>query len=139
MEFLTDNDFQKQIQEDILDRVIDDDDSILYSAELATIAEMQSYLRARYDVVNIYNKIGTQRNALIVMYSVDILLYHIHSRIAPEQIPDIRLQRYERAIEWLKMVSNGELSPDLPLLQVGDSPVQVSVVVKSDTKQNWDF
>ena len=50
------------------------------------------------------------------MLFVDIVLYHIHSRINPRQIPEIRVDRYERAIAWLKMVTKGEVTPDLPTL-----------------------
>ena len=90
MMFLEEADFRKQIRDDTLERIIGDDASILYDAERATLAEMESYLRVRFDVAQIWNKIGTARNALIVMYAVDILLYHIHSRIAPQQIPALR-------------------------------------------------
>ena len=56
------------------------------------------------------------RNALIVTYLVDMTLYHVHSAINPQKIPDLRGIRYEAAITWLKAVSKGSLNPDLPIL-----------------------
>jgi hypothetical protein len=56
------------------------------------------------------------RNLLILMYLVDIALYHPHSRIMLNNVPQMRIIRYEQAISWLEAVSKGKLSPDLPTL-----------------------
>lgn len=113
--FLENEDINQLIRADVLNRVIDDDNSVKHTAELATIAEMESYLALKFDVKQIFNKQGTDRNSIIVMYAVDIMLYHLHSRINPRQIPALRMERYDAAIKWLTMVSEGKLSPDLPL------------------------
>ena len=139
MMFLEEADFRKQIRDDTLERIIGDDASILYDAERATLAEMESYLRVRFDVAQIWNKIGTARNALIVMYAVDILLYHIHSRIAPQQIPALRGIRYDSAIAWLKASAKGEISPDLPRIEAEGTPISAGIIIKSQPKQNFDF
>lgn len=57
------------------------------------------------------------RDQQMVMYFTDITLYHLHARIAPRNIPDLRVARYEAAIDWLKMCARGEVTPNLPLLQ----------------------
>lgn len=57
------------------------------------------------------------RDAQMVMYLIDVALFHIHSRIAPRNIPEIRVKRYDAAIEWLKLCATGEITPSLPLLQ----------------------
>jgi hypothetical protein len=57
------------------------------------------------------------RDQQMVMYLVDITLYHLHSRIAPRNIPQLRMDRYDAAIEWLKMCAKGDVSPGLPVLQ----------------------
>jgi phage gp36-like protein len=115
MIFLTDADFKKQIKTDILSAVIQADTQILNDAERATIAEITSYIALRYDAANVFNKTGDNRNALIVMFAVDILLYHIHSRLMGKETPEIRDIRYSDAIKWLKMVNAGEIFIDLPL------------------------
>jgi hypothetical protein len=56
------------------------------------------------------------RHALIKMYLIDCTLYHLHARQNPQSIPEIRLDRYDRATEWLKMCRTGKISPGLPLL-----------------------
>ena len=48
------------------------------------------------------------RNAQMVNYMIDIVLYHLHSRIAPHNIPDLRVKRYDDAIKWLKDCAKGD-------------------------------
>ncbi|CAB4126212.1 Bacteriophage Mu, Gp36 [uncultured Caudovirales phage] len=57
------------------------------------------------------------RDQQMVMFFTDITLYHLHARIAPRNIPDLRVARYEAAIDWLKMCAKGDITPNLPLLQ----------------------
>lgn len=57
------------------------------------------------------------RDQQMVLYFVDLALYHVHSRIAPRNIPDLRVKRYDDAIAWLKMCALGQITPNLPLIQ----------------------
>lgn len=57
------------------------------------------------------------RDQQMVLYLVDVILYHIHSRITPRNIPDIRVKRYDDSIAWFRKCANGELTPALPLLK----------------------
>ena len=114
MIFLSVDDFSKVIKDDILDRIINSDQTLLDDAELAVVKEMQSYINHRYDGATIFAQTGSDRNPLIVMYAVDMLLYHIHSRLNPRQISDVRRDRYDAALQFLRAIASGELSPDLP-------------------------
>jgi hypothetical protein len=78
-----------------------------------------------------YWTLGDNRNPLIKMYLIDILLYHVHSRINPRNIPELRAIRYDGnnsfqsggAIGWLKKIEKGLVSLDAPeivLTQGGD-------------------
>lgn len=140
MLFLNQDDFKKQIKADVLDRIIQNDQSILYESELASIAEMQSYLGVRFDTANIFNRTGTDRNALIVMYAVDILLYHVHSRLNPNQIPQLRVDRYDAAINWLKAAGAGTVTADLPLKPVPESTTATgNIIYSGEVKRNNRF
>ena len=57
---------------------------------------------------------GDNRNQQIVLYMVDITLYHLHSRINPRNIPQLRADRYDDATAWLKMVASGDITAALP-------------------------
>ena len=114
MGFLTNEDYKPQIRDWIRNLVTNDDPAIQTKSELAAQAEMESYLRDRYKVGEIFEAEGEARNALLVMYMVDITLYHLHSNISPENVPELRGIRYEAAINWLKAVAKGSISPNLP-------------------------
>lgn len=60
---------------------------------------------------------GDNRNQQMVSYVIDLCLYHVHSRISPRNIPDLRVKRYDDAIAWLKMAGRGEITAALPLIQ----------------------
>jgi phage gp36-like protein len=113
--FLIPTDYLTQIQPEIK-TALSADPTIWSAAELQAQEEIESYLRTTYDVGAIFGMTGTARNARLVMIMVDIVLYHINSRITPRNIPEIREIRYEQAIDWLKAVVAGRVTPDLPVL-----------------------
>jgi phage gp36-like protein len=57
------------------------------------------------------------RDQQMVLYLCDIVLFHLHTRIAPRNIPELRIKRYESAIEWLRMCAEGSVTPNLPLIK----------------------
>lgn len=114
MPFINESDYSAQIRSEILERVKNTDG--LPKAELMAQTEMESYLNGRYDVGQIFNKVGAARNHLILMYFIDITLYHLHSNISPRNVPELRAIRYEAAVDWLNRVASGKLNPDLPAL-----------------------
>lgn len=94
------------------------DPEVVEVCEDRAVAEMVGYLNKTYNVEAIFNARGADRHALILMYAVDIALYHLFSLHNPYKISDIRKDRYDRAKEWLKMVANGDITiggaPRLP-------------------------
>lgn len=118
MPFLQDTDYEVQIRTWVKQIIIQRKEDVLHKAELAAQAEMESYLRERYDVKKIFGAVDGDRNALIVLYMVDICLYHLHSNISADQIPELRIIRYNAAKDWLKDVAKGNISPDLPEKEV---------------------
>lgn len=173
---LREADFKMQIMQDQLDELIELDALVLEDSILACEAEMQSYLRSRYDVALIfatipdYNPATTYaigqsvwhldqiyisiaqtignlptnttfwqrkdtRNALIVLYAVDIALYHLHARISLNNTPELRRIRYEAAIMWLKAVNSGKISVDLPVIVPETLPNNFRVI--SQDREQW--
>lgn len=114
MPFLTETDYEVQIRQWIKQIIIQRKEDVQHQAELAAQGEIESYLRQRYDVKKIFSATGEARSALIIMYMVDIAIYHLHANTAGDLIPDLRIIRYNAAKDWLKAVSKGEISPDLP-------------------------
>jgi len=62
------------------------------------------------------------RDAQIVQYVSDVTIFFIFRRVSPRQIPDLRLSMYNEVKEWLSMVRQDQITPDLPKpLPVDDS------------------
>lgn len=112
MNFITKNDLLAVIDEHTLSVLIENNESYLTEVESRAIEEMTAYLNTRYNTEDIFS--GQNRNSLIVMYLADVMLYHLHSRIAPDNIPELRKERYENAKDWLEKVADGFTSPLLP-------------------------
>lgn len=136
MAFLEKPDYASQIKADLLEVVINQDDTIRTKAELAARAEMESYLRVRYDVAQIFAVSGEGRHPQLLMYLIDITLYHLHSRINPRNISEIREVRYNQAVDWLKAVSQGKIAPDLPALAT-DQPSNRTTYGSWTKNQNY--
>jgi len=61
---------------------------------------------------------GDNRNPQLVNYCIDVALYTVHSRIAPRNIPDLRVKRYDDVIKWLQNAATGKsITAALPLIQ----------------------
>lgn len=109
--FITIEDYDASINAEILNAITRNDAAIIEVAEDRAIQEMEGYLVSRYDTNNIFNKTGTSRHKLILMFAIDIALYHLHSIHNPAKLPQLRQERYDRAIEWLRQVSKGMINP----------------------------
>ena len=96
--FITQEDYDASIHREILDA-------------------LTRSLNARYDVDEIFSAEGEARNQLILMLAIDITVYHLFSIHNPQKISQIRKDRYERAVEWLKQVAAYKITVDgAPLL-----------------------
>ena len=80
---------------------------------------------------------GDNRDQKLLMTCIDIALYHVHARISPSNIPELRVHRYMgdpadrissegqrilypvySALGWLQSVTIGnDITPNLPILQ----------------------
>ncbi len=140
MAFLEDGDFDPQIRGWIRQVIIQNDPAVQRRSELAAQAEMESYLRNRYKTGVIFEAVGEARNALIVMYMVDMAVYHLHANISPENVPEIRQIRYDAALDFLKRVAKGDISPDLPEISnvpEGGDPDSDSVFLQMGSNQKY--
>lgn len=110
--FIDITDYDASIHRDILDSLVREDKTLVDICEDRAIAEMRCYLSGRYDCDRIFSEEGDGRHQLILMMALDIAIYHIFSIHNPVKLSQIRKDRYERAVEWLKAVANGSISID---------------------------
>lgn len=121
MSFLTDDDFDVQIRQEML-RVIAQSTLSRELAENMAEEEITGYLRPRgYDIPAIFAATGPERNPMIIMRMIDMVVYHLSSNVPKSVISDTRQKRYEAAIDWLEKVNAGKLDPSLPKIQLPDT------------------
>jgi len=120
MAFLERSDLSDNIYDEILNAITRNNNHIVEVAIDTAIAEARSYLNARYDTDAIFSATGNARNPIVLNFTKDIALYHIHSIHDPNTIPDIRVKRYDDAKNWFKAVNKLQINPDLPELASGD-------------------
>ena len=149
--FLTTDDYKAVVDARTLDVINQSDPENLTRAEGYAIDEISSYLRAAqsnktgispYDVETIFAATGDARNRQIVMYTVDVALYHLIAWL-PQRIGfEIREIRYKRAIEWLESVQAGKVILDVPLVldpDDSDSEAGGSIRTGSWGKNTYDY
>ncbi len=109
------------------------------NAEMEAIEEMSGYLRPVYDTEAIFSATGNERNRLIVMYTADIVLYHLNASQPQKMGSEIRKERYERAIKWLEGVQAGKIIPDLPTVDADDDSAGFGTSFHSSPKLRHDW
>lgn len=123
--FIATTDYDASIHKEILDALLrsssaDYDPQIVEICEDRAVAEMRSYLSKTYDCDAIFSATGSDRHPLILMFAIDIAIYHIFCQHNPYKMSKVRQDRYDRAVEWLKGVMNGDVTIDgAPLLDDG--------------------
>jgi phage gp36-like protein len=109
MVFITDSDLKTIIKDVYLLQVIDEDASAKDESEATAIAEVKDYLSGTYNLTAIFTAVGNARHRSIIRVTADVMLYHLHARIDPVAIPEVRRIRYEDALRWLRDVRDGKM------------------------------
>jgi hypothetical protein len=90
---------------------------------------------------------GDNRNAKIREITIDVVLYNIHSRLSPHNIPDVRRTRYDgfgnqnnsgNALRFLEKVQKGTVTLDLPVITpIEQNSERISYGTSSNLKYNY--
>ncbi len=139
-QFIDIDDYDATLHREILDALVRDDQQVIEVCEDRAIAEMKSYMSQVYDCKRIFDARGGERNQLVLMFALDIAVYHIFCIHNPHNMSQIRIDRYERAVEWLKGIQKGMIRVDgLPELPEEEGRDKLTpLLVSSDPKrQNY--
>lgn len=135
-QFVNIEDYDASVHREILDALVRDDQSLVEICEDRAIAEMRCYLSKRYDCDAIFSASGEDRNQLILMMVIDIAVYHIFCIHNPQKLSQIRKNRYERAVEWMRAVADEEISIEgVPMLPEDERASKASLMFKSNRKR----
>lgn len=116
-----------------IEAISDGDSTMLQAAIDAALSEAKSYLKA-YDIVTELAKTGTERNALLIIFIKDIAVWHFVNICHVNTSLELRQDRYERAISWLKAVQKGEVKPDLAEISIEEQTAIITY--NSNAKRN---
>ncbi|SEF86377.1 MULTISPECIES: phage protein Gp36 family protein [Parabacteroides] len=113
MAYLTLQELSTHLHDEQVETITRGDNTIAEAAIDAAIAEARGYL-TRFDTARTFSASGSKRNQLLLIFVKDIAVWHLINLCnAGSELP-LRQDRYERAVDWLKAVQRGDVSPDLP-------------------------
>lgn len=116
--FIELKDYDASIHSEILQAVTRNDKRLVEVCQNRAIQEMRGYMSARYDCDAIFSASGKNRLDLVVMYCIDIAVYHLFSIHNPQKISQIRKDRFQEAKTWLEGVRDGIINIEgAPLLE----------------------
>jgi len=118
--------------------ITEGDSDIAAMAIEAAVQEMAGYLRA-YDTEAIFAAEGTARSALVLELCKNIAAWYIVRLANVDIIYDHVKERYDRAIAYLKQVSEGTVAPRLPLGKSSSGEAQTKLRTGSNPKFNHHF
>ncbi len=132
--FIQLTDYDATIHRDILDSLLREQSgssAVIEVCENRAIAIVRGLLNSRYDCDKVFAAAGDERNALVLKICLDIAVYEIFCQHNPYKMSEIRKDRYDDAMQFLRDVhdykANIEGLPELPPDTQGiNSPWQIA-------------
>ena len=121
--FIQLSDYDATIHREILDSLLrgdaeGDGEAVIEVCENRAVATVRSLIGARYDCDAIFSATGGGRNVLVLKVCLDIAVYEIFCQHNPYKMSQVRRDRYDDAMQWLRDVrdfnANIEGAPLLP-------------------------
>lgn len=100
--------------DEIINRIINNDDSIVTEIIAENIDLMSSYLYQYYDTVQIFNAEGNDRSKTLLKHLKGLVIHDIYIR-RTKNVNEAAKVRADEALLWLEKVSSGKIKPDLPV------------------------
>lgn len=121
MAFITPEELNTHLYRENIEAISRDDETVVIAAIDAAVSEAKGYLSA-YDTEKIFSAEGAERNALLLIFVKDIAVWHFINLCNAGTELQLRQDRYERAVAWLRQVQKGEVTPDLPGIETDGKP-----------------
>ena len=136
--FISVDELQTHLYQENINVISRADITIVTAAIDGAVQEAKGYL-ADYDRAAIFAATDENRNALLLIFVKDIAVWHFLTLCNAGAELELRQSRYTRAIDWLKGVQRGDISPDLPKLTDEDGEITGGVIYGSNAKRNQHF
>jgi phage gp36-like protein len=99
--------------EEIINKIINNDDTIVEEIIAESIDVMKGYLFQYFDTEAIFNATDSNRNLTVIKHLKGIVIFEVYTR-RTKQLNEVAKLRYEESMLWLEKVSQGKIKPDLP-------------------------
>jgi phage gp36-like protein len=120
--FLTKDELKTVTDINVVNKIVNLDDTIVEEIIDESIDLMKSYLSRYYDAESIFNEEGSMRKKAVVKKLKDIVIYEIYNRNLWGENARVGAA-YTEAINWLEKLNTGQFSDNtLPPIpdEVGD-------------------
>ena len=141
MSFITIEELRTHLHQESVETISRQDETVVLAAIDAAVAEAYGYLGA-YDREKIFSASGDERNALLLTFVKDIAVWHFICLSNAGVEIQLRQDRYERAISWLRAVQKSEITPNLPIAEDADNdgkPDGAQYIYGSNPKRSQHF
>lgn len=142
--FIKKEDLKNSIYQYQLEQITEGDDGVVDNALAAAEEEIRGYLtgnnkrewkdgRLRYDVDQILQAVGADRNALILSHAVVVAKWWIIDLCNADMIYEQAKERYDRSRKWLESLADGSIT-------LGSLPTLSETVTAEDTEDDiWTY
>lgn len=120
MPFIDYPDYKNHIRLQKLDALVAQEPAVRIDCEKRAIARVKDELRSRFDLDAIFRAQGDDRNETLLQCVVDITLYYLYQRLAPQRAV-ARKEIYLEALKLLERAKAGTVDLGLPLLRNQES------------------
>lgn len=126
--------------EEIINKIINNDDAIVEEIIEESIDVMKGYLFQYFDTDAIFNAVDQDRNLTVIKHLKGIVIFEIYTR-RTKALNEVAKLRYDESMLWLEKVSTGKIKPDLPPKKIdtdGDgNPDSPSTFLKLGSRKNY--
>ena len=103
--------------EEIINKIINNDDTIVTDLIDESIDLMAGYLYQYFNTEAIFSATGESRNKSVLKHLKGIVIHEIYARRI-KQFNEVAKARYDEAMLWLEKVSEGKIKPPLPIRKI---------------------
>lgn len=115
--FLEKSELKTVATDEIINKIINNDDAIVTNIIEESIDLMSGYLFQYFDTEVIFSKTENDRNKTVLKHLKGIVIHEIYTR-RTKAFNEVAKARYDEAMLWLEKVSEGKIKPPLPVRQV---------------------
>ncbi|MFK7113359.1 phage protein Gp36 family protein [Flavobacterium oreochromis] len=115
--FLKKSELKTVALDEIINKIINGDDSIVSDIIDESIDLMSGYLYQYFDTEAIFNATGDARNKSVLKHLKGIVIHEIYTR-RTKAFNEVAKTRYDEAMLWLEKVSEGKIKPPLPIRKI---------------------